>query len=146
MVRWSHSIIFVVMCGLTCLVGSLVPVTPQRGSLRVQDNPEGPATIKEATCIAAAMKLYCLTPTLVAEPQSSALISLEPLNEERLSRLFLHAPDIERWRGIVHLDVRGRTRLEMNYDPARHDCFALWGKLFAYGDPELIARLLSHSH
>jgi hypothetical protein len=146
MSRWSQIAMIIVLCGSTCLVFTMAPHSSDTTPWLVQNNQGGPATIKEATAIATALQLHCLSPKLEAEPQSNVLVSAEPLSEERLSRLFVHSMETERWRDVVLIDVRGRKHLEMNFDPARREYFALWGKLFVYGDPNLISRFLGRPH
>jgi hypothetical protein len=74
---------------------------------------------------------------------NNIIISIEPLTSERLDRLNLHHPDFERWRGVVTISPCCRQILSSNYDPAHPERFAIWGDLFMFGDPELIARLIT---
>jgi hypothetical protein len=130
------------LCGLTslmfCTVPTEEPVTYQRKS-------EGPATMEEVTAIAAALGLHWVTFPLNSSEKDNARLSVRPLSLEQWEPLWVQHRDFERWLGVVTVMWGGRTKFEANFDPAHPKRFAIWGKWFVYGDPELITKLLSYS-
>jgi hypothetical protein len=134
----------VALCGSTSLACWLVPPAPE-ATYPFPHKTVGPASIEDVTPIASALRLHWLGSPSVATSQSNVIISEEPLTHERLDCLHLHHPDFGRWRGVVSISLHGRKRMASNFDPAHPERFALWGELFVYGDPELIAKLLDHS-
>jgi hypothetical protein len=70
-------------------------------------------------------------------------ISTTPLTDERREVLWMHTRSLETWRGVVRVGIGDCDGFFDNFDPNRHEHFALWGEMFLYGDPELIARLLA---
>jgi hypothetical protein len=104
--------------------------------------PVGPASPADVVPIASGLGLHWLGSPAGSRPDNNVLVSLEPLTSERLDHLNMHHPDFERWRGIVTIIPRGWQVLRSNYDPAHPERFAVWGDLFLFGDPEVIAKLL----
>jgi len=132
------------LCGLPSLACWLVPAAPE-AAYPFPHKAVGPASIEDVTAIASALRLHCLGSPSEATPQSTVMVSAEPLSSERLGRLRMHDPDFDRWRGVVSISLGSHERMHSNFDPAHPERFALWGKVFVYGDPELIAKLLAHS-
>jgi hypothetical protein len=130
----------ITLCGLTslafCIVPTEGPVTDQRKS-------EGPGTMEEVTAIADALGLYSVGFPLNSAKKMSARLSVRPISLEQCEGWWVHDPNFEHWRGVVAIMWGGRWKFEANFDPAHPKRFALWGKWFVYGDPELIAKLLS---
>jgi hypothetical protein len=128
------------LCGFTPLACWLVPAAPE-ATYPFPHKTVGPASIEDVTSIASALRLYFLASPSGATPHFTVIISAEPLSGERLNHLHMHNTDFDRWRGVVSISLDGRERMRHNFDPAHPERFALWGKVFVYGDSELIAKL-----
>jgi hypothetical protein len=128
---------------LVTLTSLVVWMVPRQETHRRES--EGPATIEEVTAIAAALGLHSVAYPLQSSQKDYALFSVEPLSLERLEKLGLDHRDFERWRGMVTVMGAGPRGgvYEANFNPAHPERYALWGKWFVYGDPELIVKLLS---
>jgi hypothetical protein len=139
MKHWSLLTLSGIAVGTLSLVFWMMP--SQETYQRVSD---GPATRKEVIAIAAALGLHSVAYPLTSSEKNCARFSVKPLSVEELEQLVLNHPNFERWRGRVTVMGAGSEVFETTFDPAHPERYALWGKWFVYGDPELIAKLLSY--
>jgi hypothetical protein len=125
--------------GFVPLAAFLLPVLPGEESPSQQTT--GPTTAEEVIATAEFLGLHC-----TAQPPGRGLtiatiyISDHPL-QSGTTDFWMHDRDPQIWRGIVRVSVLDRSGYRANYDPSHADHFAMWGEMFLYGDPELIARL-----
>jgi hypothetical protein len=129
--RRSHVNLFI---GLS--MGSLALLAAVRPLLPSEPGPHGPRTLQEAIAAAEALGLCWGTDECGGVPYARVVVSEFPVTWERACGVVLD-PARPCWVGTVAIWPKGRQLVPM-HDPAR--C-ALWGDLFVYGDPELIARL-----
>jgi hypothetical protein len=116
--------------------------SPQRVATTFRHVPVGPVSPADVVPIASGLGLHWLGSPVGPRPGNNVLVSIEPLTSERLNLLHMHHPDFERWRGVVTISPCAWQILRSNFDPAHPERFAVWGDLFLFGDPELIAKLL----
>jgi hypothetical protein len=100
--------------------------------------PAGPQSLQDAARLVEEEGLYWMSPHRSNEMRERLIVSDRPVSWEQANLVRFSAPQHPCWRGVVALCYPAHSYL-MNYDA---DHSAVWGKLFVYGDPELIQRLI----
>ena len=130
------------VCAIFVVGACWVQELCQGASQALRHVPAGPMSPGEIVPIASGLGLHWSGCPSDSWPYNHVIVSDQPLTTDRLDRLNVHHPDFERWRGIVSISPCAGQVLQSNFDPAHSERYAVWGRLFVYGDPELIAKLM----
>ncbi len=99
--------------------------------------PAGPATLQEVAQLARAAGLEHGPDHRSGVVGHRLVVSDRPVTWQRAGLLRMNSPHHPGWAGTVVICCPYRPFLP-NFDP---DFSVLWGRMFVYGDPEIIRRL-----
>jgi hypothetical protein len=129
-ITMKRHFVFAMICALSAVV--LVLSSTCR-ALLTDTTRRDPRTLAEAAQVAEQLSLFCRVDGVEG---GRLIVSETPLTQKRCAEARLD-PRYSGWRGTIAVYPNWQTMMPM-YDPM---CSAVWGELFLYGDPRLIAKV-----
>ncbi len=99
---------------------------------------DGPQTLAEVQRIAESAGLYWRSDRRDGKVMLRLIVSDHPVTDMQAGMLRFNHPHHPCWGGVVAVSIPWQSYVG-NGDPEHA---AIWGKMFLYGDPEILRRLL----